>query len=82
MFWGIVLVALGVGWLLQNFEVIPLTVHFFWPVIVISIGLSLLFGRRNPRFWDPFYKEGQSGTFWSRLSEDASKDKKKANGSK
>jgi len=43
IFWGLVLVALGVVFLLANFEVIDYgTILDFWPVAVIVIGVKLV----------------------------------------
>lgn len=44
IFWGIVLIALGVVLILANFEVIPYrTLGDYWPVAAIVIGLKLVF---------------------------------------
>jgi len=43
VFWGIILLALGVILLLANFEVISYDTLFdFWPVVVIVIGLKFI----------------------------------------
>lgn len=43
VFWGVVLLALGVILLLANFEVIDYDTLFdFWPVVVIIIGLKFI----------------------------------------
>jgi len=43
VFWGIVLLALGVILLLANFDVIDYgTLFDFWPVLVIMIGLKFI----------------------------------------
>lgn len=43
IFWGIVLIALGVVLILANFEIIHYDTLFdFWPVAVIVIGLKLV----------------------------------------
>ncbi len=43
IFWGLVLLALGVVLLLANFEVIDYGALFdFWPVVVIVIGLKFI----------------------------------------
>lgn len=51
VFWGMVLVALGVILILANFEVISYdTVFDFWPLVVIVIGLKLIvdyFSKKN-----------------------------------
>ena len=44
IFWGIVLLALGVVFLLANFEVISYdTIWDFWPVAIIVIGGKLIY---------------------------------------
>jgi len=43
IFWGIVLIGLGVLFLLANFDIIDYDVLFdFWPVAVIGLGLKLV----------------------------------------
>jgi magnesium-transporting ATPase (P-type) len=43
VFWGIVLLLLGVFLLLANFEVISYSTAWqFWPVVVIVIGIKLI----------------------------------------
>ncbi|MGZ5469559.1 MAG: LiaI-LiaF-like domain-containing protein [Candidatus Aminicenantales bacterium] len=43
IFWGIVLIVLGVGLIMANFEIISYDRLFdFWPVAVIVIGLKLV----------------------------------------
>jgi TM2 domain-containing membrane protein YozV len=43
VFWGIVLIALGVVLILANFEIIPYrTLGNYWPVAAIVIGLKLV----------------------------------------
>jgi len=50
--WGLVLVALGVIFLLQNLDVIGWdiwgTLWRFWPVLLVLIGLNILLGGRTP----------------------------------
>ncbi len=44
IFWGLILLALGVILLLANFDVIDYdTLLDFWPVLVIIIGLKLIY---------------------------------------
>lgn len=44
IFWGLILLALGVILLLANFDVINYDTLFdFWPVLVIILGLKLVF---------------------------------------
>ena len=52
IFWPLVLIAVGVLWLLGNFNVIA-PVNLFallrlWPVLLIAVGLDILVGRRWP----------------------------------
>ena len=43
VFWGLLLMGLGVVFLLANFDVIAIDRIFdFWPVIVIVIGLKMI----------------------------------------
>lgn len=44
IFWGIVLIALGVILILANFEIIPYrTLGDYWPVAAIVVGLKLVY---------------------------------------
>jgi uncharacterized membrane protein HdeD (DUF308 family) len=43
---GVILVILGVMFLLQSIFHIGI-VRFFWPVILIVVGIGLLFGRNR-----------------------------------
>lgn len=52
VFWPIILIAVGVIWLLSNFNILPamnfgLLVHL-WPLLLIVAGINLLIGRRYP----------------------------------
>ncbi|MFQ6083979.1 MAG: LiaI-LiaF-like domain-containing protein [Candidatus Aminicenantia bacterium] len=54
IFWGLFLIALGIIFLLANFELISYSQLLdFWPVAIVIIGLKLLF--------DYFSKEKQTG---------------------
>ena len=44
LFWGTLLVLLGLVFLLNNFHVVPANLLQWWPVLVLGAGL-LLFGR-------------------------------------
>jgi Toastrack DUF4097/LiaF transmembrane domain len=52
LFWGVVVIGLGVIWLLSGLDV--LTAHhlamltYVWPILLIGIGVDLLIGRRSP----------------------------------
>ena len=44
VFWGILLVVLGLFFLLANFDLISYSLIFdFWPVLVIAIGAKMLY---------------------------------------
>lgn len=49
---GIILIALGLGFLLEQFEIITFSQAFstYWPSILILIGLSGLFSKRSSKF--------------------------------
>lgn len=52
VFWGIILVFVGVIFLLENFGVISFSWQYiwrFWPVILIICGINILFARNNNR---------------------------------
>jgi hypothetical protein len=42
LFWGVLLVLLGLAFLLDNFNLIPGGVVDWWPLLVIAAGLWLL----------------------------------------
>ena len=44
LFWGAVLVLLGLVFLLNNFHIVPASLAQWWPVPLLGLGL-LLFGR-------------------------------------
>lgn len=56
MFLGIAFVLIGGGMLLQSLGYIPADANFFWSVILIALGLSLIFKRRNCCDW-PFWND-------------------------
>lgn len=51
-FWGIVLILLGAGFLLDQFELMSFGALFrdYWPVILILLGLIGLLDRRSSKF--------------------------------
>lgn len=57
MFWGFIFVLAGAGMLLQSLGYLPANVSIFWPIILIAIGLSIIFKRRN---YDWFYNDSCS----------------------
>jgi hypothetical protein len=69
MVFGLILVAIGVIALLEKLNVINGNVwNYTWPVVLVIIGLSIVFGRfRRRRRWQWFW-----GTPW----DDRDKDKK------
>jgi len=60
MFWGILFLVIGIGWILQQLGYIPDDVEYLVPVIFIAIGLSILFGQKDTNcwhFWDKKKKD-------------------------
>jgi hypothetical protein len=55
MFFGIILVIIGIIALLVQLDILPGSVwNYTWPAILIILGVSFLFGRklwRRPRRW-------------------------------
>ena len=53
LFWGALLVLLGVLFLLDNFYIIDFweAVSTFWPVILIAIGIKILLDKRQQESW-------------------------------
>src|SRR4051794_12797552 len=53
MFFPILLIALGLFWLLRNFDILPrvnaAALFRLWPVALIIVGLELIVGRTNRR---------------------------------
>ncbi|MCT4508641.1 MAG: DUF5668 domain-containing protein [Tepidibacter sp.] len=51
LIWGILFIVLGIGWTLENFNIIHVdTIDIlvkFWPVILIGIGVNIIFGNRK-----------------------------------
>lgn len=43
--WGVLLIALGVVFLIQNLLHIDVF-RYFWPVVLIALGIGAIFGRR------------------------------------
>jgi len=47
---GLILISLGVFFILVNYFSLPFTLwHVFWPVLIIFLGLSLIFGASRMR---------------------------------
>jgi hypothetical protein len=42
LFWGVLLVVLGLGFLLNNFGLVPRGIASLWPLLVIGAGLWVL----------------------------------------
>lgn len=52
IFWGILLVFIGVIFLLENFGIIDFSWYYAWrflPIILILIGVNILLSRSNPK---------------------------------
>lgn len=49
IFWGLLLIILGLLFLLQNFDLLDVEnlFHLFWPVILIAVGVKMLFDHRD-----------------------------------
>ena len=55
-FWGIILIIIGGGFLLEQFDIITFGEIFrlYWPSILILIGLIGLFDRSSSKFGNLF----------------------------
>jgi cell wall-active antibiotic response 4TMS protein YvqF len=42
LFWGVLLIVLGLGFLLHNFSLVPEGIFSLWPLIVMAAGLWIL----------------------------------------
>jgi hypothetical protein len=47
IFWGLLLLGVGTVLLLRRLHVIDLTMHHYWPLIVIIVGVSHIFHRKT-----------------------------------
>lgn len=51
LIWGIFFILLGIGWTLENFNIINVsTIDIlvkFWPLILIGIGIDIIFKNRK-----------------------------------
>jgi hypothetical protein len=51
LFWAIVIIAVGVVWLLANFDVVSIeqlsTLVRLWPILLVGVGVDLLVGHRS-----------------------------------
>lgn len=63
VFWGFLILALGILILLENIYGLDLPIWgIFWSVVIIAIGLSLLLpSEDHDRWWQEHRKSGQSG---------------------
>ncbi|MCA9333343.1 hypothetical protein KC960_05155 [Candidatus Saccharibacteria bacterium] len=43
--WGIILIILGIIFLIQNILQVDV-MQYFWPVILIALGIGAIYGRR------------------------------------
>ncbi|MDD5290171.1 MAG: DUF5668 domain-containing protein [Patescibacteria group bacterium] len=52
MFFGLLLVILGVLFLLRNFGILTASVWgILWPAVIVILGLSMMF-KKNKKFWE------------------------------
>lgn len=52
MFWGVIFILAGSLMLLQGFGILPENVELFWPILLIALGVSIIFKRKNCcEFW-------------------------------
>lgn len=51
MIWGFIFILIGAGLLLKDLGYIPQNVELFWPLILIAVGLSIIFKKRNCCDW-------------------------------
>jgi hypothetical protein len=42
MFWGVLLIVLGLGFLLNNFNLVPQGIFSLWPLLVIGAGVWMV----------------------------------------
>ena len=42
LFWGALLIVLGLGFLLHNFDLVPEGVFSLWPLLVVAAGMWML----------------------------------------
>jgi len=47
MLLGFLFIAIGLAWLLQYMGYLPKDLDFFWPVVFIAIGVSIIFKKRG-----------------------------------
>ncbi|MFC1482701.1 LiaI-LiaF-like domain-containing protein [Candidatus Margulisiibacteriota bacterium] len=59
MIWGYIFLLIGVAWILQYYNVIPKDFEFFWPVIFIALGLSIILGKKCTCGWDFHHTKGK-----------------------
>lgn len=66
MFWGIILILIGVLFLFQNFDMLDIgdIISTFWPLILVAIGLKILYDRKskNQDEFDSVQETVQSST--------------------
>lgn len=58
LFWGILVVFIGLLWLLANLGILPSSIWYdawmFWPIFIILWGISILFSKSGGRsYWVP-----------------------------
>jgi predicted membrane protein len=49
MFWGFILILIGVLFLFQNFDMLDIgdIISTFWPLVLVAIGLKILYDRKS-----------------------------------
>jgi predicted ABC-type exoprotein transport system permease subunit len=45
MFFGLLLIGIGIFWILKYLGIIPANFDLFWPILFIVIGLSIVIGK-------------------------------------
>lgn len=64
--WGVLLIVLGLGFLLNNFNLVPESIFSLWPLVVIGAGLWLVgeAARRRGRGLAGGFVVLALGVFW------------------
>lgn len=59
IFWGIILVVLGVLFLVDHAGVIDIDIGDLWPLILVYVGLHMLLKARSKRLKEDVSTEGR-----------------------
>ena len=51
MFFGLLLIGIGIFWILKETGIIPADFDLFWPILFIVIGISILIGKMKSSFF-------------------------------